>query len=99
VHAEYRLGAGEGNLDLSGLELGDETVRTRVRQGVGHLTITLPPGATYRVDASVGGGRLEVLGRDEEGHDSEIVAATAPRAGAPRIEIEARLGAGELEVR
>lgn len=99
VRSEYRLAIGEGRLDLSGLELDDETIRTRVRQGVGHLIITLPPGATYHVDARTGAGRLEVLGRDEEGDDSQIVATTPPRAGAPRIEVEARLGAGKLEVR
>ena len=71
--ATYRLGAGEGVLDLTGLRAarpspGDAAAgptRIDARVGVGSLTVLVPTDVTVRVDGQVGVGELSVL--DPEG--------------------------------
>ncbi len=96
-------GAGSIDYDLSGLTLtDDQTVHLDVSQGVGELTVTVPPGADVTVErASVGAGDLNVFDEARDGAGQEITdlldyGADGPGGG--RIVLDLDLGAGELAV-
>jgi phage shock protein PspC (stress-responsive transcriptional regulator) len=107
VRPVYRLGAGQGVLDLSGLALhGTENVNASVDMGAGRLQVRVPRNATLRLDTRVGLGDVwfPVPGH----HDVTIspgrrrTGTFAPAGGvkpAGTITLTLRLGAGQVEVR
>jgi phage shock protein PspC (stress-responsive transcriptional regulator) len=102
-HREYRLGIGEGDLDLSQLPPGsDADIDTHV--GFGHLLVTVPRDATVVVDGHVAAGVMRVVGSpDFEDDDINEVVTVEPAAGVTpsgtEITIDAEVGFGLLEVR
>jgi len=100
---DYRLGIGEGELDLSRLPTGS-TVDVDARVGIGQLRVIVPRGARVVVDGHVAAGVLRVAGSPTiEDDDIDEVITIDPAAGAvpsgTEITIEAEVGFGELEVR
>ena len=99
----YRLGIGEGELDLSRLPAGS-VVEVKAHLGIGELRVIVPPGATAEVDGQVAAGVMRVVGsRTIEDDDIEAVLTVNPAVGATRtgteIHIDAEVLFGELEVR
>jgi hypothetical protein len=102
VHSTYRLGVGDANLDLSGVDFAGVTRKTvHVRQGVGHLTITVPSSVVVRVHGHVHGGDLIVPGQRSI-HGSDLGLTTIVPEGSPAgsvvLVVDAELGVGTLEV-
>ncbi len=105
VRPEYRLGAGQGILDLSGLALRGGTTRATVDMGAGQLQVLVPRNATVDVEAKVGLG--DVRFPDSGHHDVNISPAQDRRGTFPppdgarsggTITLTLRLGAGQVEV-
>lgn len=95
VRPTYRLGVGEAELDLTGI---DDDIATDVSLGIGHLVVVVPRDATVEVDAHAGLGELIVLGRTSNGTElDEEIRSPGGELG-PTIELDVRLGVGQLEV-
>jgi phage shock protein PspC (stress-responsive transcriptional regulator) len=100
---DYRLGIGEGELDLSRLPAGS-TVDLDARVGIGELRVIIPRGARVEVDGHVAAGVMRIVGTPTiEDDDIDAVVTIDPAVGATpsgtEITIEAEVGFGELEVR
>jgi phage shock protein PspC (stress-responsive transcriptional regulator) len=100
---DYRLGVGEGRLDLTGLPPGS-TVAVDARVGIGHLQIDVPTDARVHIKAHVDAGEMVIPGqptRSDDGLDTALTLDAVP-GGTPSgtdITIEAKVGFGQLEVR
>jgi phage shock protein PspC (stress-responsive transcriptional regulator)/predicted membrane protein len=95
----YRLGVGQGILDLSRLQLAPgETVDLRVRQGIGHLTIVLPERVSADVTSDVNAGDIRWPNGTDNNGTSLHRRYISPRGTAPVITIDAQLGVGSMEV-
>ena len=100
---DYRLGIGEGQLDLSRLPAGS-TADVVAKVGIGELRVIVPNDARVVVDGHVAAGVMRVAGSPTlEDDDIDQVITIAPAAGSAstgtEIRIEAEVGFGELEVR
>ena len=100
---DYRLGIGEGELDLSRLPDGS-SVDVDAHVGIGQLRVIVPRDATVEVDGHVAAGVMRVVGSPTiEDDDIDAVVTIDPAVGAApsgtEIRIEAEVGFGELEVR
>ena len=96
VREVYRLGIGEAELDLTRTDA--DRIATDVSLGVGHLVVMVPRDATVVVDAHTGLGELVVLGRESHGTDlDESVRSPGSELG-PTVDLDVRLGVGQLEV-
>lgn len=104
VPTEHRShGVGDNVYDLSGLTLtDDQTVRLSVEQGVGELTILVPPNADVTVSqASLGAGDMSILGESRDGAGQEftdLVDNGPDGPGGGRIVLDLDMGLGSLEV-
>lgn len=92
----YRLGAGEAELDLSGLDLAGRSRAVTATVALGQLRVILPIDVAVDLDAHVGFGHLVVLGTDDSGVDVSRRSGLSGDGG--RLELDLRVGMGELEV-
>jgi phage shock protein PspC (stress-responsive transcriptional regulator) len=98
LRPEYRLGAGELNLDLRRLALPAGRTNVKVVVGVGDARIRLPQGACSATDAHIGAGATDLPGRLRHGFDVAVANAAVPHAGRPVVHIDANVGLGYLRV-
>ena len=103
VQSSYRLGVGDGVLDLSDLKLSaGEDVSTSVVVNVGHARIMLPPDADVAVTCSANVGQIDCVGHQNDGLD--VVAETHETAidtppGTPgTLTLDVHVGVGSVEV-
>jgi hypothetical protein len=94
LDSQYKLGVGNLTLDLSGLTLGTEGRTVRLKTGIGHIHVIVPPNTTVRVIGNVDWGDSSVFGRDENGHDVR----TNVGPGNAQLVIDADVGLGQIEV-
>ena len=100
LDAEYRLGVGLLELDLSDLELPMGETRVEANVSFGELEITLPPGVAVDVTGEAKWGEVDVLGRESEGRDSRHRVIDPSFEDADRrLVIDAHVRGGELNVR
>ena len=99
IRTPYRLGAGELVLDLSDLDLGDRTVTIVASVAAGVVEVVVPPDVAVDVDAHVGAGELELLGRHTEGFDVGRTVTDPGRDSAGRLVLRTEAGIGLVEVR
>ena len=101
LHSEYHLGVGEMHLDLTNVDFprGSST-SVKATVGIGHLLVTVPRNVTVVIHGHAGMGEVRFLDQHEGGFDVERD-ATFPASGesTPRVEIEADVGLGQVEVR
>jgi phage shock protein PspC (stress-responsive transcriptional regulator) len=91
VPSSYDLGIGNLKVDLSRLDAaGRHNVKARL--GIGELKIVVPRGADVRVDAHANLGEVYVLHRHDDGRNASV------HAGNGTFEIDARVGAGRIDV-
>jgi phage shock protein PspC (stress-responsive transcriptional regulator) len=100
---DYRLGIGEGRLDLTGLPPGS-TVAVDARVGVGHLQIDLPADATVHIRAHVDAGEMVIPGQPTLSDDDldRVLTLDPVPSSSPSgtdITIDAKVVLGQLEVR
>lgn len=63
IRSPYRLAAGRLVLDLRDLDLRGQTTTIVASVAAGHLEIVVPDGVAVEVNAHVGAGDLDLLGR------------------------------------
>jgi phage shock protein PspC (stress-responsive transcriptional regulator) len=94
LRSDYRLGVGHLEIDLSKLALGRVPTHVRAHLGVGGLRVVVPPGVRVHVVGHADWGEVDLLGRDDNGHD---VTTTVGPADALLV-VDADVGAGRIEV-
>ena len=99
LRSPYRLAAGELTLDLRGLDAGGRTVPVVASMAAGNMIVTVPEGMAVEIDAHVGAGSLLIFGREWDGVGIDERLERAGVAGGGRLELDVKVGLGELEVR
>jgi len=94
----FELGAGALRLDLRDVAFPDGVTRTKVAVGFGEATVIVPPGVDVVVNGEVLAGRVVTFGRDDDGFGVDTTHTTDLHPGAPRLEIDAKVGFGQLRV-
>jgi phage shock protein PspC (stress-responsive transcriptional regulator)/predicted membrane protein len=92
VDKSYKLGIGTLKIDLSQLP-ASQPLHVDARLGIGDLKIVVPKNATVSVDAHVKAGEIDSLGRHDDGRNARLTTA-----GSAPLTIDAKIGAGHLEV-
>ena len=96
---EYRLGVGDLEVDLRGLEIPDgERVEVNVVLGMGEATVWVPPLADLDIKGDVDFGQLDILDLTEEGVDNELT-LTRSFGGDAELVINLNVDFGHGEVR
>lgn len=93
----YELGVGNLLLDLRQLQVPPGTTTVEARVGVGELVVELPDGVSVEVMASAGLGEVQVLGQQEGGFGSRVD-AVGLGGGDRRLELDVRVGLGQVRV-
>jgi predicted membrane protein len=73
------------------------TTAVEARVGVGELVVEVPDGVSFQVVASSGLGEVQVLG-EQEGGVANRVDATVEAGGDRRLELDLRVGIGQVRV-
>ena len=96
--AGYKLSAGSLWIDLRNLHLRPGSVtRLPVRVGMGQATVVVPETVCLQGRAEAGAGVVDVLGHQQQGADLDYRIAGAT-SRSPRIDLDADVGLGSLEV-
>jgi phage shock protein PspC (stress-responsive transcriptional regulator) len=91
VQSSYNLGVGDLKVDLSQIgAAGSHHIKARL--GVGELKIIVPHDADVRVDAHANVGSVYVLRNHDDGRNASV------RAGTGQFVIDAKVGAGRIDV-
>jgi phage shock protein PspC (stress-responsive transcriptional regulator) len=91
VRSSYHLGIGNLKVDLSQIDAaGRHTIKARL--GIGELKIVVPRDADVHVDAHANVGEVFVLRNHDDGRNASV------HAGTGQFEIDARVGAGRIDV-
>jgi hypothetical protein len=93
----YELGIGRLELDLTELDL-DEDTTVRAQIGIGELVVIVPAARPVSVDAELGAGDIEVLDERDDGYDAEVQ-TDADRGVGPELRLELEGGIGGIRVR
>jgi phage shock protein PspC (stress-responsive transcriptional regulator) len=95
----YELGIGQLVVDLrnSSIPAGDTPLKVRV--GVGQALVLVPRDVCVTSTADVGGGHVDVLGREGDGVNVDFEDARRARTGGKRLVLDADVGFGEVAVR
>jgi phage shock protein PspC (stress-responsive transcriptional regulator) len=100
VEPMYELGVGSLVVDLGDATLPPGRTEVEASVGVGELVVYVPKGAALEVDAYASLGRVEVLGRVDDGpFADERVVRPGTRANAPTLVLDADAGVGNVEIR
>ncbi len=91
VQPSYDLGIGNLKVDLSHLDAAGRH-RITARLGIGELKIVVPRDADVRVNAHANVGDVYVLRNHDDGRNASV------HAGTGTFEIDARVGAGRIDV-
>jgi hypothetical protein len=96
----YTLGIGEATLDLSQLPATGAHVVVHSKVSLGHLIVVVPDGVPVRLHAKLRIGDITEFGTSLVNGDGtlERTRSYGP-PGDPRVEIEATMGTGQIEVR
>ena len=93
----YELGIGRLELDLTELDL-DEDTTVRAQIGIGELVVIVPAARPVSVDAELGAGDIEVFDERDDGYDAEVQ-TDADRGVGPELRLELEGGIGGIRVR
>ncbi|WP_021599729.1 PspC domain-containing protein [Actinomadura welshii] len=99
----YKVGVGQGDLDLTALPLAaGQRIEIDARVGLGGLDVTLPPTARVLLDAKIGLGDLRVDRRTTSGPNARDVRTLEPESGSsgnpPVIVLRIRGKLGDVDV-
>ncbi|MFA1549066.1 PspC domain-containing protein [Actinomadura chokoriensis] len=98
----YKIGVGQGDLDLTALSLAPgQHVTIDAQVGLGGIAVTLPPAARVTVNARIALGDLRVQHRTTSGPNVKVVRVLEPetRGGNPPvIELRIRGKVGDVDV-
>ena len=96
----YRLGIGQLDVDLSGLEIPPgETATVEVELGIGEATVLIPPGVDLRLEGDVGMGELVILDEEENGIRNElsIDSDATDTTSTLVVDLSVGIGSGRIE--
>jgi predicted membrane protein len=99
---EYRLAVGEIVLDLRELDVEDlrgTTTEIEASIGMGSLQVLVPRDVTIRGSARAQIGDVDVRGESQSGTSAEQRIRIAGEEGAGVLELDLRVGVGEIRVR
>ena len=96
--SSFRLGIGDATLDLRRLPVEGAHLRVQASVGVGHLLVLLPADVPVRIHATARLGALKGLAEETGGQRLDRTTSYGP-PGDPRVEIEASVRTGQVEVR
>lgn len=105
VQSRYEIGVGQIVLDLSKIQqadngvvdTGSDPIRTELSTGMGQVVVVVPRDFAVAVDASVGMGKIELLGQQSDGGDRHLT--SEPLDGvAAELELEIHVGVGHVIV-
>ena len=89
----YELGIGNLRLDLSNVTPVAKQTHVAAKVGIGELRVIVPPDVSVVATATSKAGEVYVLGRHDDGRHATATAGTAGR-----LVIDARVGAGRVDV-
>ncbi|MDT7571603.1 MAG: hypothetical protein QOE05_1777 [Actinomycetota bacterium] len=96
----FTLGVGEATLDLTQLPADGPHVVVHSKVSLGHLIVLVPDDVPIRVHAKLRIGDITEFGRSlVNGNGTIERTRTYGPAGDPRVEVEATMGSGQIEVR
>jgi phage shock protein PspC (stress-responsive transcriptional regulator) len=96
---DYALGIGEARLDLSQLPTDGSHLVVHAKVSLGHLVIIVPDGVPIRVHAKLRVGQISEFGSSlVNGNGTLERTRSYGPSGDPRVEVEATMGTGEIEV-
>jgi phage shock protein PspC (stress-responsive transcriptional regulator) len=98
LRPEYRIGAGDLDLDLRGMELPPGRTDVKLVVGIGAAKVRLPNGVCVATDAQIGAGDADLPDRSHHGFDVAVADGGTPRAGRPLLHVQADVGLGYLQV-
>ncbi|MFG3317416.1 PspC domain-containing protein [Streptomyces sp. NPDC048171] len=106
VREQYEIGAGDGTLDLSRLNVADgQTVTTRADVGVGRIKVVVPRDVTVRLNVEVGVGDIQLPGENEKDvdvapgkHKEVTLAPTVSDEDGGTLDLDLQVGLGQAEV-
>ena len=97
LESEYRLAIGNLRVDLRDAPLPVGITEITTSLAIGELHVVVPTDVTVVVHAEAGAGQVTVFGSSDDGLSAERD-ETVRVAGARRLELDARTGAGNLVV-
>ncbi|WP_433141884.1 PspC domain-containing protein [Actinomadura nitritigenes] len=103
THQEYRIGVGQGTLDLTALPLSTgQRVSVDARVGLGGMEVKVPQGVRVRLDARIALGDLRIEYRTTSGPNAKVVRVLEPEGTAvknpPEIDLRIRGKVGDVDV-
>jgi phage shock protein PspC (stress-responsive transcriptional regulator) len=98
LRPEYRVGAGDLDLDLRGMKLPPGRTDVKLVVGVGAAKVRVPNGVCVTTDAQVGVGDADLPDRHHHGFDVAVADGGTPREGTPLLHLQADVGLGLLQV-
>jgi phage shock protein PspC (stress-responsive transcriptional regulator) len=97
LRPEYRVGAGQIDLDLRNLELPAGETGVKLRVGLGEARVRVPAGVCVATDAQIGLGAADLPQRVKDGPDIDIDESARP-SGKPMLHVTADVGVGHLQI-
>ncbi|GAA2148067.1 PspC domain-containing protein [Actinomadura napierensis] len=103
THQEYRIGLGQGTLDLTALPLTTgQHVSVDASVGLGGMEVKVPQGVRVRLDARIALGDLRIEHRTTSGPNARVVRVLEPEgaqvSNPPEIELRIRGKVGDVDV-
>ncbi|MDH6124222.1 PspC domain-containing protein [Kitasatospora sp. GP82] len=102
MQSDYTLGAGDAQLDLSGLDPAGGTLSTTVRVGMGDLLVTVPAGVDVRLTLRNAVGNVQMPNGESAsgvGNSREYQLHPANgRASKGTLDLTVKLGLGDIQV-
>ena len=98
LRGTYELGIGRLDLDLTQVPLAGHTTHVKVRLGIGELIVNVPSTVRVVLKAHAGAGSLRLFGNRDGGWPDDAT-RTAPGTGRGELDLDARVGAGDVMVR
>ena len=98
IRPKYEMGIGRLALDFTAAPLAGRTTHVHAQIGIGELVVDVPSTVRVVVDAHAGAGSLQLFG-DNQGGWRDRQTRTAAGTGAGELDLDLRVGAGDVVVR
>ncbi len=96
---EFFHGIGDVVIDLTTAEIKPGTHKIFIKTGIGEVTVRVPGGVNLDIKASVGLGELHLFEEERSGISGlELQRSIAVEGAEASLQIEAKLGLGEMEI-